>query len=139
MIKLIIGKKGSGKTKLLIESANDHIKKAKGHIAFIDYDNSHMLQVDYRIRFITTKDYSIKDGVGFFGFLCGIIASNYDIETIYVDHLYNITQKELADLNWFFKQLDQLDLRFNINFVIGLDKDLEELPDYLKKYMKIEL
>ena len=138
MIKLIVGKKGSGKTKFLIDTANDSIKKVKGHVVFIDYDNSHMFQIDYRVRFMSIKEYKIYDDVGFYGYLCGIIASNYDIETIYIDSLYRITQCELHQLHNFFVNLDALEIKYNINFIFNISCETEELPEFLKKYTAIK-
>lgn len=134
MIKLITGKEGSGKSKLLINTANESIKKAKGYIIFIDYDNSHMFQIDYRGRFVGVKDYGFNDDVGFYGFLCGIIASNYDIEAIYIDSLEKITGKEVQDLEPFFSKLDVLEMKYNVSFIFTLSLVKEELPDFLSKY-----
>jgi energy-coupling factor transporter ATP-binding protein EcfA2 len=134
MIKLIVGKKGSGKTKLLIDNANDAIKKVKGHVVFIDYDNSHMFQIDYRVRFMSVKEYKIDSEVGFYGYLCGIIASNYDIETIFIDGLFKITQCEIKQLEKFFTDLGMLEMKYNINFVFNISCNAEELPEYLKVF-----
>ena len=138
MIKLIVGKKGSGKTKLLIDTANEAIKKVKGHVVFIDYDNSHMFQIDYRVRFMSVKEYKIYDEIGFYGYLCGLIASNYDIETIYVDGLYRITQCDLEELQTFFSNLDILEMKYNVNFVLNVSSENEVLPEYLNKYTIIK-
>ncbi|KAB3530453.1 hypothetical protein [Alkaliphilus serpentinus] len=135
MIKLFVGKKGSGKTKHLIDSANDSVKKVKGHVVYIDYDNSHMFQIDYRVRFISTKEYNISREEEFYGFLCGIIASNYDIEAIYIDGLYNIVQKDMNLLESFFKKLDSIELKYNVSFNIAVTTQDGELPEYMKKYV----
>ncbi|KAB3531630.1 ATP-binding protein [Alkaliphilus pronyensis] len=139
MIKLFMGKKGSGKTKRLIDSANDSIKKVKGHVVYVDYDNSHMFQIDYRVRFISTKEYQITDEEGFYGFLCGIIASNYDIETVFIDSLYSITRKELKELEGFFSKLDSLEMKYNVSFILSVNCDKEEPPMFLSKYTSITL
>ncbi|SCY27272.1 hypothetical protein [Alkaliphilus peptidifermentans] len=139
MIKLFVGKKGSGKTKLLIDSANEAIKKVKGHVVYVDYDNSHMFQIDYRVRFISTKEYTIIDDEGFYGFICGIIASNYDIETIFIDGLYKITRKDLLDLSNFFAKLDSLEMKYNVSFIFSVSYDSDELPEFLDKYTTVRL
>ncbi|SDK08324.1 ATP-binding protein [Natronincola ferrireducens] len=135
MIKLIVGKKGSGKTKTLIHDANEAVKKAKGNIVFVDVDSSHMFQIDYKIRFISLKDYQITNEDIFYGYICGITASNYDIESIYVDDLLKATEKSLEELEDFFKKLDMLEIKYNVNFIFTISSDVEEIPDYLKKYM----
>jgi len=135
LIKLFVGKKGSGKTKHLIDSANDSIKRVKGHVVFIDFDNSHMFQIDYRVRFINTKEYDINNEEMFYGFLCGIISSNYDIETIYIDGLYKTIQKDMDKLEYFFQKLDSIELKYNVSFNLTISIDHDELPEFLKKYV----
>lgn len=135
MIKIIVGKKGSGKTKTLIHEANEAVKKTKGHLVFIDVDNSHMFQIDYKIRFMGIKDYHITNEESFYGFIGGVIASNYDVEGIYVDGLLKITGKRLDELEDFFKKLDALEIKYNVSFIFTISSQQEELPDYLKKYM----
>ncbi len=134
MIKIITGKKGSGKTKHLIEEANESVKRAKGHIVYIDLNSSHMFQIDYRIRFTNMKDYHVDDEAGFYGFLSGIIASNYDIEAIYVDGLIEITNTSPAELEEFFKKLGKLELKYNVSFIFTFPQGEEPLPDYLNEY-----
>lgn len=137
MIKLLVGPAGIGKTKVLIELANDEIRKTRGHLIYIDYRNTRMLQVDYKVRFINTGDYEISGKDDFYGFICGIIASNHDIETIYIDGLYRITSSDLDNLEDFFKKLDHIELKYNINFVITISSEEETLPKFLQRYTTI--
>lgn len=140
MIKLITGKEGSGKTRTLIQEANESIKKTKGHIVFLDVDNSHMFQIDYKIRFMGLKDYQIDNEEAFYGYICGIIASNYDVESIYIDGLLRITDKPLKEMENFFEKLDALEIRYNVNFIFTITTDsTEDLPDFLKKYIILEV
>lgn len=138
MIKLVVGSVGRGKTKLLSELANEDIKKARGHLVYIDYKNTRMFNIDYRIRFINAGDYKVQDKESFYGFICGIVASNYDIETIYIDGLYKIVNEELEEMEDFFKKLDILDLKYNVKFVLTLNTPKDELPIFLSKYSIIE-
>jgi len=140
MIKLIIGKEGSGKTRQLIQEANDAVKSTKGHIVYIDIDNSSMFQIDYKIRFMGLRDYQIENEQEFYGCLCGVIASNYDVESIYIDGLVKITNKSLDEMENFFRKVDSLEIRYNVNFIFALSVDeVEELPEFLKKYMISEV
>ena len=93
MIKLIVGAAGTGKTKTLTQLANENIKKTRGHLVYISYWGRRTLQIDYRIRYININEYQISSGQGLYGFICGVIASNYDIETIYIDGLYKIINR----------------------------------------------
>ncbi|MCC5909959.1 MAG: ATP-binding protein [Clostridiaceae bacterium] len=139
MIKLIVGKEGSGKTQALIEDANEAVKKTKGHIVFIDTHNTNMFQIDYKIRFMSLKDYTISSEDEFYGFLCGISASNYDTESIYIDELLRITAKPLEELKNFFEKLAILEMKYNINFIFTINNKSEELPEYLQKYIHTTL
>ena len=139
MIKLIIGKEGSGKTRTLIQEANESIKRTKGNIVFLDVDNNHMFQIDYKIRFMGIKEYKIINDEGFYGFICGIIASNYDVEGLYIDGLTTISGKRLEELKDFFAKIDLLEIKYNINFVFTVNGTKDELPDFLRKYNLQEL
>ena len=137
MIRLIVGAAGTGKTKMLTRLANEEIKKTKGHLVYIDYQDGRMLRVDYRIRYINIDEYQISGEQGLYGFICGVIASNYDIETIYIDGLYKIINEGPDNLEEFFKRLDNIGLKHDINFVITISCDKEDLPGYLKTYQSI--
>ncbi len=135
MIRLIVGTAGTGKTKMLTKLANEDIKKTKGHLVYIDYQDGRMLQVDHRIRYINIDEYRISDGPALYGFICGVIASNYDIETIYIDGLYKIINAGSDDnVKNFFEKLDNINSKYDINFVITISCDKKDLPEYLKDY-----
>jgi len=138
VIKLIVGNKGTGKTKKIIIAANDSIKKSKGYVVFVDFDSRHMFQIDHRGRFIGVKDYVINDDVAFLGFVSGIIASNYDIESIYIDALLKITKKELTETEVFFENIEILATKYNVDFVFTISSDLENLPEFLKKHIIVD-
>lgn len=137
MIKLIVGAAGTGKTKMLTQLANDDIKKTRGHLVYIDYRGRRTLQIDYRIRYINIDEYQISGEQGLYGFICGVVASNYDIETIYIDGLYKIINAKSDNIREFFKRLDNIESKYNINFVITISCDKEDLPGYLKTYQSI--
>ena len=134
MIKLLVGKKGSGKTRRLVEMANESVKRAKGHVVFIDFDNSKMFQVDYRARFMHLNEYMMRDEMEFYGFLCGVVASNYDIEHVYVDGLVQMCSGGADSLNPFFERLEKIELKYNISFVFGISWDQEEVPESLNRF-----
>ena len=134
MIKLIVGKKGSGKTKRLVDMANEAVKKSKGHVVFIDMDNSKMFQIDYRARFMHLNEYDLSNEMEFYGFICGVVASNYDIEHIYVDGLIKLSPDGLNSLEPFFERLSKVELKYNISFVFGISWDEDDVPEYLKRF-----
>ena len=96
MIQVIFGKKGSGKTKRILDMANASVKEAKGNVLFIDDDKSYTLSLKPQIRFIDASEYAVKGKAPFYGFLAGILAGNYDISVIYVDAFLKLAQAEAS-------------------------------------------
>lgn len=139
MNKIILGEKGSGKSKRLIQETNTTSRDLNGESVFIDVDNKNMFQVDHNVRFISIKDYRINTDEKFIGFINGIVASNYDIEMIFIDNLHKITGREVEELEEFFNVLKDLELKFNLNFVITLTKKNEDLPLFLSSFKVYEI
>ncbi|GIM29460.1 hypothetical protein CPJCM30710_21260 [Clostridium polyendosporum] len=133
MIQVFCNKRGSGKTKNLINLANTNVLTEKGNSVYIDDDNRPMLQLDKKIRFISTQDFLLRDYEGLYGFLCGIISEDYDIENIYIDGLSNIVDGNAEEVARLFFKLDDIVDRFGINVYINVNDD-NEMPDLIKKY-----
>ena len=136
MLQLIVGKKGSGKTKRLIDMVNAEIESAKGDVVFIDDDKRDMYDVKHQVRFVNVKDYDVCTEERFYGFLCGMLSQNFDISAIYIDAFLHIIGKDDSETEWFFKELVKLtkensDLKFVLNVSAGAD----EIPDFMKDYM----
>ena len=85
MIQVIAGKKGSGKTKRLIDLTNTTAREAAHDVVFLDDDNRYMFDVDRKVRFINAEEYHISSADMFIGFLCGILSSNFDVGTVFID------------------------------------------------------
>ncbi|MCT4604817.1 MAG: twitching motility protein PilT [Marinisporobacter sp.] len=134
MVKLITGGKGTGKTKKMIEMANNLIDTEDGNVVFIDYNKKSMYDLKHKIRFVSLDEYPIKNIDNFFGFLCGIISRDHDIETIFIDRLLKIKNIELNHLIPFIKEIEQLSQKFEITFVTSVSCDLNEIPEELKAY-----
>ncbi len=135
MIKVIVGQKGTGKTRTLIEMANQAVKDAKGHLVFIDGGRRRTLGLNHAIRFASTKEFGVKGLVAFCGFLSGIIAENYDIGKIYIDGLQDIIGDDPADIEKFLKDINELSDKFDIRFIITMNGDPDSVPAFLKKYI----
>src|SRR5690242_3562942 len=102
MIQVFCDRRGSGKTKALIEMANNEVNHCKGNVVYISNNNRPILQIDRRIRFVATEEFGIRDENAFYGLLCGMLSENYDIETIYVDGLFNIIRGNIDDASALF-------------------------------------
>ena len=135
MIQVIAGQKGEGKTKRLIEMANASGKTANGHIVFIDDDNRHMYDLHYNIRFVKV-DYQMDDQRVLFGFICGIMSQDSDIEHVYIDGLYNIVKGLSNDeLEAFLKRVETLSIRENVDFTMIISASADALPAAVQKYI----
>ena len=138
MIKLLSGKRGSGKTVNMINNANSVSAECKGHVVFIDNNNQPMLQLSKEIRFINTDNFGIDNFSSLYGLICGIISENYDTDTIYVDNILNDfnfkSPGNEADFAKLVKTAD--DNKLNIIFSINEEIDI---PEYLSKYRIDEL
>ena len=136
MIEIICGEKGTGKTKRIISLANDVSDKAKGSIVFIDDDNSYMYDLGYSIRFINVTDYALNDPDMFLGFLCGLCASDFDLEYVFVDRFENVIKADLSELEGFFEQLNKLADQHSLHIVLSVSKGEEVLPEFMRPYLQ---
>lgn len=134
MIKLLIGKKGTGKTKALIEQVNAASSVAKGNVVFISNNTSSAIfDISRNVRMTDTTDFDIVNYSEFEGFICGIISGNYDITNIFVDGLFKIVNgDDLDGLENFLTRLEKISVKFDISFVLSLSIDANEAPDYVK-------
>jgi ABC-type branched-subunit amino acid transport system ATPase component len=135
MIKFIIGPKGTGKTKTLVEMANKSLKECKGEIVFINGENRHMIELNHRVRFINAKEFGIRELNVFYGFLAGIIARNYDTDQIYIDGLLDIIGKDKSEIERFIFDVKKLSDRFDIRFTITMNGNPDSVPAFLKEYI----
>ncbi|MDO4773095.1 MAG: twitching motility protein PilT [Bacillota bacterium] len=132
MLKFIIGGSGTGKTQRLVELANDLKAKSSGNVVFIDDDTRHMYDVDSKVRFINIKEFPIDTFEGCLGFLCGIISSDYDIESILVDGLFKVMNIEADDIASVVPTIEKISELFEIDLYVTVS--LEKLPEELASY-----
>ncbi len=135
MIEIICGEKGTGKTKRIISLANGISDQAKGSMVFIDDDNSYMYDLGYSIRFINVTDYAVNDPDVFLGFLCGLCASDFDLEYVFVDRFENVIRAELGDLKAFFERLEALAKQHSLHIILSVSKGQEVLPGFMRPYI----
>ncbi len=135
MIQVLASGKGEGKTKRLIDMANNAVKEADGSIIFIDDDNRHIYDLNYNIRFIDTKDFIMSERNTFIGFLYGIIAQDSDIEQVYIDGLSNVVKGlSFDDLSALSDKLQEISSNHSIDFIISMNCQLNELPENFRKF-----
>ena len=135
MVELLIGKKGTGKTKALIEKVNNALTVAKGNVVFISNDtNRNIFDVKSKARMADTSEFEIKSYDEFLGFISGIISRDFDITNIFVDGIFKIDGSDNLDgFESFLNRLETMSQKFEITFVISVSIDAETAPDYIKK------
>ncbi|MGP1569874.1 MAG: hypothetical protein ACTTH0_03040 [Eubacteriales bacterium] len=130
MVKLLIGKKGTGKTKMIIDLANEHVEVAKGNVVFINKNQRLMCDIKHKIRVVCMEDFpNITNSDEYIGFLYGIISGDHDIETIYIDSILKHADVNLEDIKEFLHRLSNMSKRYEIEFVVSLSADKEELKE----------
>ena len=133
MVQLIVGKKGKGKTKHLLDKVNQEVKEVSGSIVYLDKSTKHMYELNNKVRLIDVSDYLIDNSDAFLGFLCGIVSQDHDLEQMYLDSFLKIAHIEDADITPIIARLDQISDKFHVNFVLSVSKDEVELPESLKE------
>ena len=135
MIKLIVGKKGSGKTKTLIDLVNAALGTTNGSVVCIEKGNKLNFEINYKCRLIDTDEYLVTDGQSLFGFIAGILASNHDVTDIFVDSALKICQNDAESFDAFLNNLETLIKNNDVNCVITSSVAVEEASDTVKKFI----
>ena len=142
MVKLIVGQKGKGKTKHLLENVNNEIKSADGNVVFVDKSIKHMYELDRGVRLINVTEFPITNTDGFIGFICGIVSQDHDLEQIYIDGFLKTAYLEGKDgnvLEGAIKKLDQISEQYSVNMCISISLDEKDIPDSMKEKILVSL
>ena len=135
MLKLIIGVKGTGKTKTLISLVNDAAEKTQGTVVCIEKGVGLRFDVKHSVRLVNTNEYLIFDAEALYGFVAGILASNHDVTDVFIDSGLKIANNDMAAFEVFVKELDELSNKLNVNVVMTSSIPAEEASDTVKKYL----
>lgn len=128
MVKLLIGHKGSGKTSQMVELANESVKTSNGSIIFINKNHRLMYELSYNIRVICMEDYeNITNIDEYIGFIYGIISSDHDIETIFIDSILKHADVSLGDLPEFIDRLKAISEIYELDFVVSVSAEKEQM------------
>ena len=134
-MKIFYGPKGTGKTKAIINFANEAKETAKGHIIFITDSDKDAFELKFPIRFLNTSDFSVNSEEEFRGFIKGIVASNGDNEYVFIDGVARICDKSLGEIGTVFSVMEALEKDFGVKFVLTCSGNKEDLPDFVLKYV----
>lgn len=138
MIKLITGAKGTGKTKIIINMANDNIETAKGDIVFVTDTDRYMYSLRYQVRAVNASCLKKSDAAisedALIGFIKGILCGNHDIESFYIDGAHRMLGKKVDEMEEFFTDLYEIAKDTETTFILTVSENEENFPDFLKKY-----
>lgn len=140
MIQIILGDKGSGKTKRLIDLVNESLKNEHGDIIFIDDDKRYMYDLRHEIRFVDASEYPVGhkcQASEMLGFICGMLSANFDLSLIAMDAFMKLVRTPLDDpeMKAFFEKLEALSEAHHCNFLISVSAPAESVPEYIQKYV----
>ncbi len=139
MIQIIAGLKGKGKTKYLIQKANEDVKTANGNVVYLDKNNKHMYELSNKIRLINLSDYPVDTYDAFLGFISGVISQDHDLEAMYLDSFITVSCVSEEYIGFVLSKLSDISSRFNVNFTISISVDADRLPDQFKENIIISL
>ena len=139
MVQLIVGEKGKGKTKELLDRVNKEIKEAKGTIVYLDKSRKHMYELNNKVRLIDTSENDIRNSLEFVGFLSGILSQDNDLEKMYLDSFLKIAQVADDELSDILSRLEQMSKTFQVSFVVSISKNECDLPEIAKDKILVSL
>ena len=139
MIQIISGVKGKGKTKFLIQKANEAVKAANGSVVYLDKNNKHMYELSNRIRLINVGDFPIDTYDAFIGFISGLISHDRDLEQMFFDIFMTIASVSDDYVVYVLSKLADVSEKFNVDFTISISIDADNIPEEFKKDIVISL
>lgn len=139
MVQLIVGEKGKGKTKYLLDKVNTEVKQVSGSIVYLDKSTKHMYELNNKVRLINACDYMIDSSDAFLGFISGIISQDHDLEQMYFDSFLKIAHLEDADITPVVEKLERMSESFHVDFVLSVSVNEAELAESLKSKIIVSL
>lgn len=139
MVQLIVGKKGKGKTKQLLDKVNNEVKTISGNIVYLDKSTKHMYELNNKVRLIDVSQYQLENNNEFLGFVCGIISQDHDLQQMYFDSFLKIASLEGEDISETVAKLEKISEAFGVDFILSVSVDEAELAEGLKDKVIISL
>jgi len=139
MVQLIVGNKGKGKTKQLLDRVNSEVKSITGNIVYLDKSAKHMYELNNKVRLIDVSQFMIENASEFIGFVSGIISQDHDLQQMYFDSFLKISCLEGADITETVAKLEKVSKATGVDFILSVSKDEGELPEAVKKNIIISL
>ena len=139
MVQLIVGKKGKGKTKQLLDRVNSEIKVVPGNVVYLDKSMAHMYELNNKVRLIDVSQFMIESIEEFIGFISGILSQDNDLQQMYVDSFLKISCLGDADIEPVIAKLEKISAAKAVDFILSISMDENELPESVKKNVIVAL
>ncbi len=139
MVQLIVGKKGKGKTKHLLDKVNNEIREAEGSIVYLDKSTKHMYELNNKVRLVDVSQFIIESSDEFLGFVSGILSQDHDLQQMYFDSFLKIACLEGKDIEPVISKLEKYSEKFDVSFILSVSMDEAELPVSLKDKIIVSL
>ena len=139
MVEIICGRKGKGKTKHLLDQANEAIKSAQGNVVYLDKSQKHMYELSNKIRLINVTDFPVSNCDEFLGFICGIVSQDHDLQEMYLDSFLTIANLGDGQINHAIEKLDIISEKYNVRFVLSVSRNEVDLPECAKAKIIVSL
>ena len=140
MVQLIVGKKGKGKTKIILDMVNKEVASASGNIVYLDKGNDHMYELNNKVRLINVTDYGVANADEFVGFIRGIVSQDHDLEQIYFDGFMKISCTEGTDqVEEVINKLDSISNTYGFKVIASISLDEAELPESMRSKVVVAL
>ena len=139
MIQLIVGNEGKGKTKEMLERVNSEIKEASGNIVYLDKNTKHMYELNNKIRLVSVSEFSFTTSDEFYGFICGIISQDHDLEQLYFDNFKRLACVDNDGLESVLAKFEKLSDERNIKFCISISASEEDIPGAFRDRIIVSL
>ena len=137
MVQLIVGVKGKGKTKVLLDKVNAQIQTVEGNIVYLDKSTKHMYELNNKIRLIDVSDYMIENADAFLGFILGIISQDHDLQQMYLDSFLKISHLEGTDITETIQKLEKVSEKFKVDFTISVSMEADDVPEAIRSNIEV--
>lgn len=139
MVEIIVGEKGKGKTKCLLDKVNASVTTVTGNIVYLDKSQKHMYELNANARLINMADFPLANCDEFLGFISGVVSQDHDLEEMYLDSFLTIANMQDAEICHAIEKLDIISEKYKVKIILSISKKEKELPDCAKAKIILSL
>lgn len=139
MVRMVVGKNGKGKSKVLLEKVNTEVKEILGNVVFLDSTTKHMYDLNNKIRLINVSDYIISNSDMFLGFLSGIISQDHDLQAMYFDNFLGLANIDISEIEPVIKSLEEISEKFGVDMFLSVSTTNGDIPETLSDRILVSL